>query len=257
MNWQSEKPRLAPLLGALILGGLNCEVITALDRSQLPYLDAGSDGGSSGQAGSGLGGSGGSAGQGGAGGMGGVGGSGGIAGAGGSGGQGGATDTCGNQIVESMEECDDGDVTDGDGCSSSCVLEPGWNCSGMPTICTEIDECADQTDNCDNNATCMNLPGMFLCTCNAGYSGNGVTCTDTDECATNPCDLNAACANSAGSYACTCNAGYSGNGVTCTDVDECATNPCDPNATCANSPGSYACTCNAGYSGNDVTCTLV
>ncbi len=30
---------------------------------------------------------------------------------------------CGNGIVETPEECDDGNTTDGDGCSSSCMLE--------------------------------------------------------------------------------------------------------------------------------------
>ena len=42
----------------------------------------------------------------------------------------------------------------------------------------EIDECAEGTDNCDdNNATCDNVPaGSFTCTCNEGYSGDGVIC---------------------------------------------------------------------------------
>ena len=32
----------------------------------------------------------------------------------------------------------------------------------------------------------------------------------------NNCDVNADCADSVGSFACTCNSGYSGNGVSCT-----------------------------------------
>ncbi len=40
---------------------------------------------------------------------------------------------------------------------------------------------------------------------------------DIDECGTaNPCDANAACANTIGGHTCTCNSGYSGDGVTCT-----------------------------------------
>lgn len=32
---------------------------------------------------------------------------------------------CGNGILEEGEECDDGNVQDGDGCSSTCLLEEG------------------------------------------------------------------------------------------------------------------------------------
>ena len=41
---------------------------------------------------------------------------------------------------------------------------------------SDIDECADATNNCDSNATCINTPGSFTCTCNQGYTGNGTTC---------------------------------------------------------------------------------
>lgn len=36
---------------------------------------------------------------------------------------------CGNGILEGLEECDDGDLTDGDGCSAECKIESGWECS--------------------------------------------------------------------------------------------------------------------------------
>ena len=38
----------------------------------------------------------------------------------------------------------------------------------------EIDECL--SDPCDDNATCTNTPGSYICECNTGYSGNGLTC---------------------------------------------------------------------------------
>ena len=36
---------------------------------------------------------------------------------------------CGNSILETFENCDDGNTADGDGCSASCLEERGWVCS--------------------------------------------------------------------------------------------------------------------------------
>ena len=44
--------------------------------------------------------------------------------------------------------------------------------------CTDPDQCADETDDCDDNATCENLPVGWECTCNEGFSGNGQVCTE-------------------------------------------------------------------------------
>ncbi len=124
---------------------------------------------------------------------------------------------CGDGIIIAPEACDDDDIDSGDGCSSTCTLEPGWTCSGTPTVCTDVDECADNTDNCDANATCANTPGGFTCTCNTGYSGTGVMCADIDECmaGTDNCDANATCTNNTGSFTCACNGEYLGNGIIC------------------------------------------
>lgn len=37
---------------------------------------------------------------------------------------------CGNNLIDSGEECDDGNNQDGDGCSSTCQVEEGWYCDG-------------------------------------------------------------------------------------------------------------------------------
>ena len=42
---------------------------------------------------------------------------------------------------------------------------------------TDIDECTLATHNCDTNADCLNNPGSFTCSCNVGYTGDGITCT--------------------------------------------------------------------------------
>lgn len=41
---------------------------------------------------------------------------------------------------------------------------------------TDVDECMIDADNCDQNATCMNSIGSFICTCDSGFSGNGTVC---------------------------------------------------------------------------------
>lgn len=39
---------------------------------------------------------------------------------------------------------------------------------------SDIDECSTDEHNCDINANCTDNPGSFECTCNPGYSGDGV-----------------------------------------------------------------------------------
>ncbi|KAI8500092.1 hypothetical protein Bbelb_224090 [Branchiostoma belcheri] len=81
----------------------------------------------------------------------------------------------------------------------------------------DIDECTTGTDNCDDDATCTNTDSGFTCACNAGYSGDGVTCIDINECTTGTdnCHDDATCANTVGSFICSCNDGYAGDGVSC------------------------------------------
>jgi len=165
---------------------------------------------------------------------------------------------CGNGLLESGESCDDGNATAGDGCSAACAIEIGFECLTPAMECTDIDECDLETDNCGDNARCINTPGSFTCECNVGYEGDGITCTDIDECLlnTDDCDTNATCANTPGSFTCTCNMGYEGNGVLCTDIDECekATDNCHEQATCTNTPGTFTCTCHNGFYGDGVMC---
>ena len=46
----------------------------------------------------------------------------------------------------------------------------------FPSNFSDIDECAIETDACDENADCTNTIGSYTCTCRSGYSGNGIVC---------------------------------------------------------------------------------
>jgi len=105
---------------------------------------------------------------------------------------------------------------------------------------------------------CANTDGSFECTCIAGYDGDGVTCSDIDECALelDDCSDFAACSNTEGGYACACNAGFKGDGASCIDIDECSLGlaNCDVQAICSNNNGGFECVCKDGFEGDGTTC---
>ncbi|MBK8156961.1 MAG: hypothetical protein IPK55_13745 [Streptococcus sp.] len=47
---------------------------------------------------------------------------------------------CGDGFGNTPEDCDDGNLEDGDGCSFNCKIEVGWTCAGgdptHPDYCT-------------------------------------------------------------------------------------------------------------------------
>lgn len=42
---------------------------------------------------------------------------------------------------------------------------------------SDIDECDATPQPCSSDAQCTNTPGAYSCSCNSGFSGDGVTCS--------------------------------------------------------------------------------
>lgn len=111
-------------LGAALIATVSsfaaCSLVNAPDNVIPGVTASGTSMGIGGQGGAS--GSGGADGQGGAGGAGGAGSTGSTGGSGGSGGVGGTPAVCPNGILESGEECDDGNADMGDACSPDCTI---------------------------------------------------------------------------------------------------------------------------------------
>ena len=88
---------------------------------------------------------------------------------------------CGNQEIESGEECDDGGIIAGNGCSATCLIEAGYECSGIPSVCNLLcsngeintgEDCDDNNtnngDGCDSTCkvetgfTCVGVPSSCI-----------------------------------------------------------------------------------------------
>ncbi|NOK18250.1 FG-GAP-like repeat-containing protein [Corallococcus carmarthensis] len=136
-------------------------------------------------------------------------------------------------------------------------------CDGLTCqsgTCVDVNECAAGTDDCNENATCTNTAGSFTCACNAGYEGDGVTCTNIDECAASPCLNGGTCIDGVGSYTCECALTY--EGANCQDcagtLGDCNGNSsdgCEVNLQSdADSCGACGIVCSTGQICSNGTC---
>ncbi|XP_019645153.1 PREDICTED: uncharacterized threonine-rich GPI-anchored glycoprotein PJ4664.02-like isoform X2 [Branchiostoma belcheri] len=83
------------------------------------------------------------------------------------------------------------------------------NCDLLP--------CSSQS-GCSPNAVCtQDGSSPPQCKCQPGFTGDGRTCTDVNECDNSPCNENAnqICRNTFGHYECNCRPGYTDEGGTC------------------------------------------
>jgi cysteine-rich repeat protein len=96
---------------------------------------------------------------------------------------------CGNGTLDTswlpsgtarVEQCDDGNTTDGDGCNHDCSVESGYTCSGAPSMCATV--CGDNIvkggEQCDDGDAMSGDGCSATCTVEPGFSciGSPSTC---------------------------------------------------------------------------------
>eukprot|EP00736_Rhodelphis_marinus_P003694 Rmarinus@m.18323 len=122
--------------------------------------------------------------------------------------------------------------------SSDCVCNIGYDGDGV-SFCENVDECTLGSQDCDEDAECIDIDGSFSCSCRSNFYGDGATCFK--------CDDNAqSVGGSTSSVDCRCNAGYYGDGVTCTS---CVVG----SSSSVGSESPEDCTCMAGFTGSGLT----
>ena len=108
--------------------------------------------------------------------------------------------TCGNGVLDGTEQCDDGNVESGDGCSKICQVESNYDCSKPGQPCKNLAECGNNVvtsdEACDDGNTkigdgcssdCKTVESGWLCrvpgkpctpNCGDGILSNSEACDD-------------------------------------------------------------------------------
>jgi cysteine-rich repeat protein len=144
---------------------------------------------------------------------------------------------CGNGVLDSGEQCDDGNTKNGDGCNAICQIEANWLCPTPGQPCVDRRKCGNgvltSDETCDDNNT---KDGD-------GCSGDCTTIEDGFECRLpgKPCTPICGDSKKKGSEACD-------DGNT-TDGDGCSsTCQIEPGSSCPDGPGA----CTKAICGNGV-----
>ena len=140
---------------------------------------------------------------------------------------------CGNGIVESGEQCDDGNLADGDCCSSLCQVDPNGTACSDGSLCTRSDTCqggacvgsnpgdVHGVDACHVAGVCNPSTGV----CSSPPAMDGIACNDGNACTA--------------SDACQAGACVGSNPVTCTASDVChVAGVCNPSSRSSPNPAA-------------------
>ncbi|XP_029471810.1 cysteine-rich with EGF-like domain protein 2 isoform X1 [Rhinatrema bivittatum] len=116
------------------------------------------------------------------------------------------------------------------------VCKDGWS-KDEEESCVDVDECAAEVSPCKDEQYCLNSEGSYSC---------------------KACDRSCTTCLGEGPDKCkNCCLGYTMEGETCTDIDECNFDEkvCTrENEDCINTPGSYKCACSEGFEDKDGEC---
>jgi cysteine-rich repeat protein/predicted outer membrane repeat protein len=173
----------------------------------------------------------------------------------------GAPPVCGNSAIEYSEACDDGNTVSGDGCSSTCTIQPGYSCFGAPSVC--LPSCGDgliiggeacddgntvSGDGCSSTCTiqpgysCFGAPSVCLPNCGDGLIVGGEACDDGNTVSGDGC-----------SSTCTVQPGYSCFGAPSVCLPNCGDGlivggeACDDGNAVSGDGCSSTCTVESGY----------
>lgn len=86
-----------------------------------------------------------------------------------------AASSCGNNVVEGTEACDDGNVLPGDGCDVACLVEDGTACTSNAECASAVCDASETPPVCEAPNTCGNamLEGAEVCDDGTRVSGDG------------------------------------------------------------------------------------
>jgi len=172
---------------------------------------------------------------------------------------------CGDGIISGTETCDDGNIFNNDGCSTTCTVQTGYTCTGSPSVC--VTTCGDGKraglETCDDGNTTAGDGCSATCTVQAGYTCTTATpnvcaptCGDGIKIGAEACDDGNTTANDGCSATCTVQTGYVCVGspsvctTVCGDGIKAGAEACDDGNTVNTDGCSSTCTVQAGY-----TCT--
>ncbi len=120
---------------------------------------------------------------------------------------------CGNGLVESGEDCDDGNLDETDECTSACE----WAICGDGFVQVGVEECDEGASNSDD-AICTK-------TCKNAICGDGKVWENIEQCDDGNKNSSDACIN-------TCQAAYCGDGFVWSGMEECDDANDVPNDSC-------------------------
>uniref|UniRef100_A0AC34GXK5 Uncharacterized protein n=1 Tax=Panagrolaimus sp. ES5 TaxID=591445 RepID=A0AC34GXK5_9BILA len=155
--------------------------------------------------------------------------------------------SCADPNYSNSSSCHDG-YEEGCTCDPNYFFDSNGENNGFGFACRALDDCGCV----DGNGNYYPPHDHWLnvnCTVATQCSDGQLTSTPT------ACATDGDCENINGFPTCQCLPGYTGNGYTCTDIDECHDDSglCNANighGICTNLPGTYNCTCFSPYSGS-------